>query len=373
MKSAELFKLRQLPQIGLLPLLLIVAALYCPPLQAIEVQGLYQASVPVASRTDERERQRAFSPAMRQVLLKVTGRASVLELPSIRRALNNPQSYVESYAYRTIQNQGAASDNRESIALEVAFFSTEILRLLNENNVPVWPGNRPITLVWAVIQNELGERRVLSASEETPAKALLREEAAGRGLPVLFPLMDFEDLRAVGVDAIWNQDLEVLRDASRRYQAESLLVIRIFSSISGENIGRTVYAFRDRQVSRELYGANLEDTITEPVEIAVEELSGYYGVLLSGTNSNVLVRLTVENINSPRDYATLIKYVEQLADVNSVSIDSVEKEIVNLELATGGQIRQLVETIALDNNMLPVAEFTREGDEVSLHYRWTAE
>jgi hypothetical protein len=104
--------------------------------------------------------------------------------------------------------------------------------------------------------------------------------------------------------------------------------------------------------------------------MAANELSGYYAVLLSGTDSGIKVNLTVEGIHDAEDYAGLLNYVGRLTNVNAFQIASVDNESIELILSTGGQLRQLVETIALNRNLLPVSELVRENNQVYMSYQW---
>ena len=356
----------------------LVAVLLCllpaAPALAVDVEGLYRGTTEVASR-EERERLRAFAPAMREVLVKVSGREDVLDLAPIRTALANPQSYVASYAYRSRprpQEPGAAGPAGELIELEVSFYETDIQNLLSAANVPLWARNRPETLVWLVVQDESGERQVLGSSSRHEAVEVLRSLAGRRGLPVLLPLLDLEDRLNLSPTQLWEFDEQAIREASDRYQVESVLVIRAIRPLGGELLGQGIYLFRDRVIPQELYASDLQSFLRSPVATAARELSGYYSVLLSG-NSDVRVRMTVEGIRDPAAYAGLLRYLQGLTDVKGYSIESVKGETLSLELATGGQIRQLVETIALDRTLQPLAELTREGSEVYLlHYRWSA-
>ena len=356
-------------------LAVLLGLLPAPAVLAVDVEGLYRGTTEVASR-DERERQRALAPAMRQVLIKVSGREDVLDLAPIRTALANPQAYVASYSYRSRprpQEPGAAGPAGELIELEVSFYEADIRNLLSASNVPLWPRNRPETLVWMVVQDVSGERQVLSSSARHEALDELRAQAGRRGLPLLLPLLDLEDRLNLSPTQLWEFDEQAIREASDRYQVESVLVIRVIRALGGELLGEGVYLFRDRVIPQELYANDLRGFLRAPVATAARELAGYYGVLLSGTNSDVRVRMTVEGIRDPAAYAGLLQYLQGLTDVKGYSIVSVKGETLSLELATGGQIRQLVENIALDRTLQPLAELTREGNEVYLlHYRWSA-
>ena len=352
------------------------------PVQAVEVEGLYQGTVTVVSRNDERERLSAFSNVFRQVLIKVTGNSEVLTLPQIRRALNNADDYVDTWSYRSISESDSALTaavdatrvvaTAQRVELTVSFFEPEVLSLLETANIPLWPGNRPYTLVWLVVQEELGARQIVGASTNAfpDVMALLDLEANNRALPILLPILDFEDMRAVSANDVWDMDAEKLLQASRRYQSESVLVIRLFRTVTGDVFGKSNHLFRDQIFEVEMFEQSAESFIRESVALATNEISAYYAVLLSGTDSSIEVNLTVEGIKSAEDYAALLDYVANLTDVNDYQVAAVENQTIMLRLSTGGQIRQLVETIALSRTLEPLDELIRNDNQVFMSYQW---
>jgi hypothetical protein len=352
------------------------------PVQAVEVEGLYQGTVTVESRNDERERLSAFSNVFRQVLIKVTGNSEVLTLPQIRRALNNADDYVDTWSYRSISESDSALTaavdatrvvaTAQRVELTVSFFEPEVLSLLETANIPLWPGNRPYTLVWLVVQEELGARQIVGASTNAfpDVMALLDLEANNRALPILLPILDFEDMRAVSANDVWDMDAEKLLQASRRYQSESVLVIRLFRTVTGDVFGKSNHLFRAQIFEVEMFEQSAESFIQESVALATDEISAYYAVLLSGTDSSIEVNLTVEGIKSAEDYAALLDYVANLTDVNDYQVAAVENQTIMLRLSTGGQIRQLVETIALSRTLEPLDELIRNDNQVFMSYQW---
>ncbi len=344
-------------------------------LYAAEVPGLYDAAVAINSRDNERERQQGFTAAMKQTLVKLTGRQDTLQNLLVSRAVSNAQSYVESWAYRSavLPNVDAAG---EQLLLQVSFFPSEIQNLLTTANIPVWPQNRPETLLWVVIEDELGER-IIAGSENGAAvdnSAEIHQEllanAAVYGMPLLLPLLDFADQRSLQPDQLWNFDLEAIRLASLRYGEESILVLRIYRSLSGEIISKCVYLFRDQELQQESIENSLQLVLATTIKFAAEELAGYYAVSLSATDNNTLIKLTVDGIQGINDYAGLLNYAGTLATVKSVELASVQHGTVNLSLHTSGQLRQLIENIALDKRMTPAADVTRAGELVNMHYVW---
>lgn len=339
---------------------------------AVEVPALYQGSTQVTSRDSARERQRAFRDALGQVLIKNTGSTEVINHPVIRRALNNADDYVDTWSYRSVPATPGGDGEEPGIEINVTFFEPEVLSLLDNAEIPLWPRNRPYTLVWVAVQEELGDRQLVgsSSSEFRDVMDTLQAEAARRGLPLLLPVLDFEDRRAIGVEDVWDMNREKLLAASGRYQSESILAIRLVKTLGGEVIGKSSYLFRDQVMALESFEDSEEEFLRDSIDLAARELSAYYAVLLSGTDSNMEVNLTVNGIDSVEDYAGLLDYVGQLTDVNDIHIDSVDQETVKLKLSTGGQLRQLVETIALNRNMTPTGELVRNDNQVYMSYRW---
>lgn len=367
-------KLRRLNKV-LAGLFVLVILVLSDAVMAIEVTDLYQGIVPVESRDNVRERQQAFNEALRQVLLKITGNGTIYNQPLIRRALTNADNYVDTWSYRTVTSSRGEDDTSgeaPGIELSVTFFEPEVLALLDSAGIPLWPRNRPYTLVWLVIQDELGGRQLVGSSsrDNLDILSMLESGAQRRGLPVLLPILDFDDLRAVSTNDVWNMETERLLAASARYQSESVLVIRLFRTLAGDVFGRSNYLFRNQVFELELFEESVETFVEQSIALAVDELSAYYAVLLSGTDSSMEVNLTVNGITSAEDYASLLGYIAQLTDVNDHNIVRVKDQTIQLKLVTGGQLRQLVETIALNRNMQPDGDLVRMDNQVFMSYWW---
>ena len=340
---------------------------------AVEVADLYQGTIVVESRDNEKERLNALPSALRQVLIKVTGNPAILSQSIIRQALSNAEDYVDTYSYRNVSGTiDSDLDPVSSIELSVTFSKAEILNLLDSANISLWPGNRPYTLVWLVAQGERGVRQIVgsSSNEFNEVINLLEMEAGNRALPLLLPILDFEDLRAVSTIDVWEMNAEKLLQASSRYQSESVLVTRLYITLGGDVVGKSSYLFRGQVFELEMFEEPVENFLRESVALATNEISAYYSVLLSGTDSNVEVNLTVEGIANAEDYAALLKYVTRLTDVNNYQIAGVENQTIMLRLSTGGQIRQLIEAIALNRTMVPLGELVRNDNQVYMSYQW---
>ena len=359
--------------------LLLLGSLSCllpAVVRAAEVSGLYEAGVMVTSRDDERQRQQAFGVAMREVLIKLTGRRDTNDNPVVARALSSPQSYVETWAYNSIipEDPFAQPGQPAQIQLQVSFFQGGLQQLLNDAGIPVWPQNRPDTLLWVAVQDELGERYRASPLQEQAGDLIaeIEQEALTRGVPLLLPLQDLADLRALSVEQIWNSDIDALRIASSRYQSESILALRVFRSLSGDVIAKAVYIFRDQVKEFDAIESPLDTFVEGSIDLVAENLASYYAILLSGASdgNQEQVILTVDGIGSALDYADLLRYLNGLAAVSGVQVLSARGTTLELQLDTGGQSRQLIESIALDRRLRALGDVSRNGAQALMHYQW---
>jgi len=371
---AGTMKTRHFPATALSPgpLSVLVLCLLLLPwhlLDAAELAGLYETTVPVASRDSERERNQSFTAALEQMLVRLTGRLDSTANPQVRRAIAAPQAYVEAWVYRSVP--ASVPGQPEQLVLQVSFFQSAIQRLLNEAGIPIWPESRPDTVLWVIVQDELGGRELATASgSDNAIFARLQQRALERGLPLVLPVLDFEDRIALRAEQLWNFDVEALRTASLRYRSESILALRLFRTLSGEVIGKAQHIFRARVREHEVLEGELDAFLDAAINLAAEELAANYAVLLSDTDSSSDLLLTVEGVKTLQDYASLLQYLRGLAVVNGVQVRSVEAESLELQLRTGGQFRQLMETIALDRRMAVQGELARDRGLVYLHYQW---
>lgn len=342
---------------------------------AAEVTGLYQASVPAESRDNERQRIRAFAAGMQEALVRLTGHNDVASEASVQAALASPQSYVESWAYRTLTSTDGTAPQ---LMIDISFYQAEIQRLLDNAGIPVWPLSRPETLVWLIVQDELGQRVTADLNAVTGAEAMQALQAAAlkQGLPVLGPLWDFEDLTVMRPELLWTLDEPTLRQASARYRYDSILAVRILESVTGQVVAKAVHLFRDRVQQVEAFDSDLDSFLADTTAMVARELADNYAVRLTSTaagstQAEKLMLLSVDGVNGLADYADLLHYLEGVAGVSDLQVREVDGGQLLFSLNAAGQVRQLVENLALGRKLQAVADPAMGSDGYfRLQYRW---
>lgn len=385
--------------------ILLLALGWFAGISALPVTGLYTERVAVANESDS-ERNRAFQEALEAVILKVTGTQNWSSNPAVNDAIRNAQRYVEaiSYSSETVaiepgelevaateeaedsaaQEEVSTSDadstppaapvapqptTREQRFISVEFAPSLINQLLTSAGIPVWDSNRPSVLVWMVMQNSAGEREMLTGESNPEIIALMREFAQRRGLPIIFPVLDFADRRNLNENQVWNLEQDAIRAASERYGADSILSARLHFTAGGELVGLWQFIFQDQVQVFDGFDTDLQNYLHGPLDRITTELASYFAISPE-TMTAQQASLRIDGVGDLRAYSALVNYVQGLGLVESVTTVALDGSRLDLRLNLRGNPQQLSELIALDRDLLPVNSSTDETGDF-LHYRWT--
>ena len=344
-------------------------------LYGLQVTGLYSHRVAVSNESDS-ERNRAFQEAFKAVIVKLTGSRSWLSDPNIEGAVAGAQSYVEAIRYES-QNTSQVADNgidnpdrlNENGFIEVSFSSSLIEALLADANIPIWNSNRPSVLIWMVLQDASGARTLLTKESNPEISEYVQNFARIRAIPIIFPVLDFQDRQNLSEEDVWALDSQKIVKASLRYGADSILSGRLHFTSGGELIGLWQFIFQDEADVFDGVEKNLNDYLEVPLDRITNRLADYFAVLSYSTPQES-VNLKIEGIRNLRAYTSLMNYVSGLGLVYSVKAVNLDSGTLQLELGLLGEASQLFEVIALDRDLLPI-QSNQAGNPNLLHYRWT--
>ena len=364
-------------------LFLFVAGLLPGVVSALPVSGLYGHEVAVANQSDA-ERNRAFREALAAVVVKVTGDTRWLENSAVRQALDSAQSFVEEIRYRSetivvpveldpgtepVPGTPATAVRQQSY-VDVNFAAHLLDRLLANAAIPVWDANRPSILVWMVVQDSDGNRRLLNRESHPQIVELMQSFASQRGVPILFPLLDFEDRRNLDPARLWALDAEAITAASARYAPDSILAGRLLQTGTQDLVGLWQFQFRDQLQVFDSFETDLKAYINEPLDRVTSQLARHFAVVRS-ISGRQTVRMQVSNIRDLSDWSTLVGYLQGLGVVETVTTSRIQGETLQMDLSLVGTPAQLYELITLDRALLPVDSQSPDSVGAQLNYRWT--
>ena len=310
---------------------------------AVEVKDLYQAKVLVTSQSSA-ERHSALQKIMQTVLVRVGGQQLVLTNKIIKKALRKPRLYVSQYSYSRDKTKTlpleVTSSSKEllSLFLIASFDENKINQLLQQAALPLWGRLRPKVLFWLVDEADFS-RQILSESSHSNGPSIVLNLAEKRGLPVVIPLMDFTDTTQIVVPDLWGRFPAPIMNASKRYGADAVVVIRISnSSLLTESeakgasdcrplcdtlnntqqfvldwtlLGSQVTKFHEKSYQ----GSDSEVLLKKAFSDITDVI--YQGYALSEYANDELI-IDVTNIDSMNAYMALTDFLLNLSAVNSV-------------------------------------------------------
>jgi hypothetical protein len=341
------------PMAGIVQAMIGIAVLwFCATAVAVEMTSLYSVQVPL-DPTDPDSRNLAYQTALTEVLVRITGTTAVVDSEEIAALFPNPARYV-------LQYRPGPDDT-----LVVSLDGPAIESVLRQTGATIWGSDRPLTLVWLAVDWGQGEREIVAADDpermsgdarSIDRNRLLRERVAEvaehRGIPVLFPLLDTEDLENISFSDIWGGFDDLLLQASTRYEAESVLLGRIRPDSLQPNRWTWYHAGES---------AGWDGEPEDMIHLLADSLAAHYAV--SGRAPVDTVRLIISGINSINAFGRVQRFMENLRGIDALMIDTVAGDRIVYELAIQGGTERLQRTLEL-SNMLELVDPYNDGVEV---------
>jgi hypothetical protein len=322
---------------------------------AEEVAGLYEAEVPVASQ-EASDRVVASRAALEEVLIKVSGSSDILQRPELKPMLDQAEQWVQRYQYRTATAApgSTSAPATPSQTLWAAFDRQTINRHLSEAGLPVWGLNRPRTLLWLAIED--GSDRFLLGGDNRPdMQEKVTNQAQQRGLPLSVPLLDLQDQGSLKVADVWGDFPDVIFKASERYQADAVLVGRVYAVAADQWQSHWTLYHRGTVTTWDSAQGSQDEAIAAGVAGAAEQFAKRYALSLTPEVANSLT-LTIENVASVKDYARALHYLQSLDPVAAVQIARVDGAQVSYRLKVRGEPQGVIRSIGWGKTLMPVEQ-----------------
>ena len=370
-------------------LFVITSFLLSMPLKAVEVKGLYQASIAINSQNSS-DRAHALKKALAAVMLKVGGEKSVLDNNVIKQSLKNYRLYLSQYRYQHKALQVADQQgNKKQLFLLASFNKDKINQLFQQANLPLWGSLRPQVLLWLIDEQGL-TRRIMSNSSASNLPFMVNEFSAQRGLPIIMPLMDLVDTNNIQLSDLWGRFQQPIKAASRRYLGEAIVVMRISNSslvnfdkdeeVNAEpsdcgllcaqfHTSKQQYVLdwslldwgliKGQQKLSQQYQGSVPQVLLEQGLADITELI-YQRYALSTTSDKDFV-IEVENVDSLATYVAVFDFLNNLSSVKSVTLLSAKAGARRFNLQLLGSEEALLASLKLSKQLTqyidPLAQF----------------
>lgn len=347
----HLFKLLICGALALLPVSLAQAAF-------VVVPGLYSAETVLDARDDD-ARSKGLRETLAQVIVRVSGQASVAGDPAGQSVIDQAEALVSQFRFEAIESEVDAEQDEDAeppstaeqpptqYRLIASFVPGAVDNALRSAGLPVWPPRRPRTLVWLVTDS--GQDIVDESDSRRRAGALL-DAAQARGLPLLFPVMDIQDRRAIEAADVRGGFFDRVRAASNRYEAAEVLVGHITRSGS---LRTARWALLDPQAGAQRWSASTRSSDAAQAEgiasLAQRLVARYSG---GGTGPAAAIDVAVHGIAGLSDYARALNLFNGLNVVNTTTVLEAQRDTVVFRLMSGATVARLARAIDVERVLI---------------------
>ena len=318
MKSYKVFAL----------LVVLLGALHLPA-AAVTVEDLFTVELPVADQTTSL-RLESFSEAFKQVIVKASGSDEALRSPAFERPIKGSARYVKQFRYITRNSTDDEEVEAGRLYLRIDFNQQLIESLLRENNFPVWGRERPSSLL--VISYDVNENIKLVADDSTPDLVEALDQAASvHAVPVLFPLMDLEDIALVKIGDIVSRQYDSIDTMATRYAPDALLVGQIVGR-SGEGWHGDWEVRFAEQIFKWKFKASSKQAVIDQVIKHLARILALEYALEDHRRVEQTLLLSVSALEGIDKLIAVQKYLKSLNVVDSVRVAMINEDVITYRL-----------------------------------------
>lgn len=261
----------------------------------------------------------ALQDAMRQALVRATGRRESAEDPALASLISDPQRYVKTYS------TGPRGEP------QVVFDGAAVERAIGAAGRSVWEHERPFTLV------VLDPPRTRAA--EDAARTELERVAAERGLPISLIPLPLADSAGSALNA------DALLQAAQRYGGDQILIGHGADAGPESALQWTLYT---HALSKSWSGP-LAAGIDHTVDLLVPQPA------TSLAEADALARVQIEGVNSLLAYATVERLLQSTPGVRRANIAGADGASVTFDVTCRGGAAGLGQALAGSSRLVRVS------------------
>lgn len=312
----------------------LLAAACALPAYALTKVDIYSTGVVVDAQqpnADELARQKG----MLEVLIKASGDLNAASNPVVKKALGKSSQYITQLGYTQVDGEQA---------MRLSFNSQQINTLLTQADLPSWPVDRKNVMVW-LVEDSGYDRTIVWEHSNSQAASQLKKEANRRGLPITFPIGDFDDITGIQTTDLWGGFVDPIAEATARYPVDAIAVIRL----QGNNLRYTLYDQTPDKLGRNTLAPVTGSTSGElAMASAIDEISDYYASQNAATTlgeSAGMVTVSFSRMSSADAFFTLERALGRLASTAKVDVAEVSGDVVTMRVSLLGSLEAFEEEV----------------------------
>ncbi len=305
---------------------------------------LYTVQVPIYVNTDAGV-EAAKRMALADVITKVTGSRSSLKSPHIQASQSNVNSYFDN-----ISLSAGVGDVLPSVRLK--FNSQAIKTLVEAAGLPIWDGTRPRLMVW-LAKRDFNQSTIVGVSENLSTTEFI-EQAKLRGLPLILPIMDLEDNASIQALDIETGQLNNIRKASQRYQADIILTGTLVKQSDAQWLLQGQILMPQKNILWQARALDMDALADQAMEKLAQELVKVYARQPTNMQTHQLL-LQVNHIDNLQKYEQVQQELQQLSRIIEVQIHKVKQDQLTLLITHEGSYEHILANMDLIGKMVRIS------------------
>lgn len=308
------------------------------PAWAVKVSSLYQAWLPVNAQAEEIKPEEARLGLL-QVLIKLTGNPDISLQPDIQPLLKAANQKVQEFSYIS------SNSPSQPFFLQIQYDTNSIHRVLKKAGLNYWGENRPLILTWLVIAAPGEMPKILDDEEKNTVQGQIKQMAKQRGLPLIFPVLDVTELSQVSINDILSPALTPLKQTSRRYSPDALLIGNM--SMNGDGVeSQWELALDNQQWNWRISDDTSEKVISTLMNNIMSTLAKHYSADAVDSKSNWMT-LEITRVKEGSDLKNILNNLKQLTSVQQIQLSQVMTDTVLIQVLIKGSLASFQENAEL--------------------------
>ncbi len=295
-------------------------------------QDLYSSEIEVLSKSISLEqRNMLITEEFAKILKKITGKSNSLSIENIDK-------YISKYEYKDDKLA------KNKVTLKIFFDKTLVNKALIENKHIFLDEQRPLTIIWPKTST------IFAADAIQAVLQKILVLAKDRGLPVIYPILDLQEVEILHKGIIDDNFIASIKQASKRYGADEIIIAECNAIEDILNINWKSIV-NNWQFSDQLLDNNQN---TEQANLFVDKLTEHFLQLYASNNTNIakeIILMKISNVINLEDYVQVEKYLKTLAVVNNLHATKFQPGEVEFEIVANGG-KQAIQNSISTNNLL---------------------
>lgn len=324
------------------------------PVFAQQPNDLYHTEVKLTGA--EKAETIAKQDGLVNVLIKVSGKTDIAQNEVIKKALTQSDRYVTQMSF--VEYEDAPR------AMKLGYNSKMVLSLLTQAEQSIWETSRKSVLVWVV--NEYNyQRSIIWEQSNNSLITRIKDAANERGLPVMFPVGDFDDVTSIELPDLWGNFKKPIADASERYNPQAILVVKVRGNSSTWTLFDTtpqnlVTASKKPIEGRVSGSVQLADMVNEVSDYFAKTYTKNLGAVASDSET-----VSIQGIHTTRAFFNIEKQLKQMNSVASVQVNTIQGDKVTYTLSLIGDYQQFNDEFLSKNARISlISEVPIVNDEI---------